>query len=81
MTPLFDCRRALDELQDWLRHEVGPESTAAIVEHLAACAPCRRHAAFEERFKAVLGRASAEERCPPEVRDRLVAALRRESGG
>jgi anti-sigma factor (TIGR02949 family) len=81
MTIAFDCRRALDELQDWLRREATPESAAAIAEHLEACAPCRHHAEFEERFRAVLGRAGAQERCPPEIRARLVAALRREAGG
>lgn len=77
----FDCRRALDELQDWLRREATPESAAAITEHLAACAPCRRHAEFEQRFQAVLARATGPERCPPEIRQRLLDALRRETGG
>jgi anti-sigma factor (TIGR02949 family) len=75
----FDCRRVLEELQDWLRREVTPDSAAAIEEHLAACAPCRRHAEFEQRFQDLLGRASAQEQCPPEVRERLVTALKRET--
>ena len=81
MTTPFDCRRALEELQDWLRREVTPESAAAIEEHIAACTPCRTHSEFEQRFRMVLGRVSAQERCPPEIRDRLIAALRREAGG
>ena len=81
MTTPFDCRRALDELQDWLHREATPDSSTAIEHHLAACAPCRRHAEFEQRFQAVLARASGQERCPPEIRDRLIAALRREAGG
>ena len=81
MTTVFDCRRALDELQDRLRREVTPETSAALDAHLAACAPCRRHAEFERRFQAVLDRARAREECPPEIRARLLAALRREAGG
>ncbi len=80
MTTLFDCRRTLDELQDWLHREVTPETAAAVEAHLALCAPCRVHQEFEQRFQLVLERASAQERCPPEFRERLVAALRREAG-
>ena len=81
MTTVYDCRQVLDELQDWLRREVTPESSAAIEAHLALCAPCRAHTEFERRFQAVLARAAGLERCPPELRERMVAALRREAGG
>lgn len=80
MTTPFDCRRTLDELQDWLRREVTPETAAAVEAHLALCAPCRVHQDFEERFQKVLARASSAEECPPEFRARLLAALRREAG-
>ena len=79
MTTTPDCARALDALQDLLCHEVDPATAAAIEAHLAACAPCRRHAAFETKFRAVLKRA-ADEECPGEVRARLLAALRKETG-
>jgi anti-sigma factor (TIGR02949 family) len=80
MTLPFDCRRTLDELQDWLRREVTPETAAAVEAHLALCGPCRVHEEFERRFQAVLERASDGEKCPPEFRARLLAALRREAG-
>lgn len=80
MTIPFDCRRTLDELQDWLRREVSPETAAAIEAHLDLCAPCRRHREFEHRFQQLLERATAREECPPEFRERLMAALRREAG-
>lgn len=81
MTPAFDCHRALDELQDWLQQESTPANAKALEEHLAACAPCRRHHEFEERFQALLARAAKREECPADTRARLLAALRRESGG
>jgi mycothiol system anti-sigma-R factor len=80
MTLPFDCRRTLDELQDWLRREVTSETAAAVEAHLALCAPCRVHEEFERRFQVVLERASSGEQCPPEFRARLLAALRREAG-
>ena len=81
MTTPYNCRQVLDELQDWLRREVTPESAAAIEAHLVLCAPCRAHAEFERRFQEVLQRAARPEACPPELRARLIAALRREAGG
>lgn len=81
MTTPYNCRQALDELQDWLRREATPESAAAIEAHLARCAPCRAHSEFERRFQEVLARATAPEQCPPEFRARLIEALRRETGG
>lgn len=80
MTLVFDCQRALEELQDWLHRESTPENAAALEEHLAVCDPCRRHKEFEERFQALLSRAATQEECPPDLRDRLRAALRREAG-
>ena len=80
MTTPPDCVRALDALQDLLRHEADPATAAAVERHLAACAPCRRHAEFETRFRAVLKRA-ADEKCPGAVRARLLTALRKETGG
>lgn len=81
MSLRFDCTRALEELQDWLHRESTPENAAALEEHLAVCAPCRKHKEFEERFQSLLARAAAQERCPPETRARLIEALRREAGG
>jgi anti-sigma factor (TIGR02949 family) len=80
MTTPPDCLRALDALQDLLCHEADPATAASIEQHLAACAPCRRHAEFETKFLDVLKRA-ADEKCPGAVRARLLAALRKETGG
>jgi anti-sigma factor (TIGR02949 family) len=79
MTLVFDCQRALEELQDWLRHESTAENAAALETHLAICAPCRRHQEFEERFQSLLARATSQDGCPPATRARLIAAVRREA--
>lgn len=80
MIPAFDCDRALDELQIWLSGESSPEDTAALEAHLAICHECSMHREFEVRFRAVLARATREEGCPPDLRARLLAELRREQG-
>lgn len=78
MIPAFDCDRALDELQMWLSGESTPDDAAALEAHLAVCHPCREHRDFEVRFRAVLARATREGGCPPDMRARLLAELRRE---
>ena len=80
MTLVFDCLRALEELQDWLHRESTAENAAALEAHLAICAPCRRHQEFEARFQALLARTTRLDGCPPESRARLIAVLRRETG-
>ena len=72
---------ALEQLQDWLRNEMTPEAAAELEAHLALCAPCRTQAGFEERFRALLERCTGEDGCPPEIRARLIEALRRERQG
>ncbi len=80
MTTPYNCRQVLDELQDFLRREASPEATAAIEAHLLLCAPCRAHTEFERRFQEVHKPATGTEGCPPDLRARLVEALRREAG-
>lgn len=72
----IDCSQMLDELQDVLRGEATPEMAEAVRQHLEACSPCVQHAAFEERFLALL-RSCAGTRIPADVRERLLASLRR----
>ena len=75
------CEAAFEALVDRLHHASTPEDVAALEAHLRLCAPCRRHAAFEERFQRLLRSVAEGERCPADVRERLLAALRRAAQG
>lgn len=75
----INCREALDRLQDYLHQEATPELARQIEAHLAACAPCLRHARFEKNFQALLGATAADVRCPDALRERVREALRRAS--
>jgi anti-sigma factor (TIGR02949 family) len=81
VSPVTDCARALEMIQDWLRREVTPAHATELEAHLNACAACRGHAEFESRFRDAIERATAQERCPAETRARLLAALDREREG
>ena len=75
----LNCREALELLQDYLHREATPELARQIERHLEHCAPCLRHARFEENFQALLGATAAEIRCPDALRERIRDALERES--
>jgi|SwirhisoilCB2_FD_contig_31_21835900_length_772_multi_6_in_0_out_0_1 anti-sigma factor (TIGR02949 family) len=72
----LNCREALELLQDYLHREATPELAQQIERHLEHCAPCLRHARFEENFQALLGATAAEIRCPDTLRKRVLEALR-----
>ena len=81
MNPPVDCQRALEQLQDWLRREMPPETAAELEAHLHRCAHCRTQSEFEARFRATIERTTSRGECPPETRARLLDALRREQNG
>lgn len=70
-----DCREALALLQDYLKEELTGEHQDRVAAHLAACAPCFKHAEFERNFLAAVERAARSVRCPDELRARIRAAL------
>ena len=78
MTESIDCDRALAELQDFLRREETPGLGPLIEAHIAHCAPCFRHAAFERNFFAMLEGRAAGIRCPDGLRTRILDAIARQ---
>ncbi len=73
----LNCQEALALLQDYLHREATPELAGQIERHLEHCAPCLRHARFEENFQALLGATASEIRCPETLRRRVLDTLRR----
>jgi anti-sigma factor (TIGR02949 family) len=76
-----DCEQALAHLQDYLKREITPELAAEVRQHLERCRPCFRHARFELNFLVMLETHGTKETCPRQVRERILAMLRREAGG
>lgn len=52
--PPPECAQVVRQLWEYLDGRVGPESVAAIEEHLAECDGCRAFAAFERRIMKTL---------------------------
>lgn len=71
----LDCGAVVRQLWDYLDRRLGPEDAAVIDAHLAACALCPPHFAFERAFLDAVARARAEARDVTTLRDRVLTAL------
>jgi anti-sigma factor (TIGR02949 family) len=74
-----DCRKAMAQLDEYLKQELTPELAAEVRQHLEHCRPCFSHAQFEENFLAKMESCGRRETCPRELRARILAALRAEA--
>jgi anti-sigma factor (TIGR02949 family) len=74
-----DCRKAMAQLDEYLKQELTPDLAVEVRRHLEHCRPCFSHARFEERFLAMIETCGRRETCPTELRARILAALRAEA--
>lgn len=80
---LFDdsgCTQAVHELYAYLDHALTRRQYEQLEDHLRRCPPCVRAFAFEAKLRATVARRCAE-RVPDGLVQRVVIAVRRESGG
>jgi anti-sigma factor (TIGR02949 family) len=73
----YDCARARDELDAFVRGELPVEAAARMQEHLDHCRGCRDVTRFEQAFRARLRQAGQRECCPDHLRKRIEALLAR----
>jgi len=63
---------------DFLKHELPPAEAEALKRHLDDCAPCEDSAEYERNFVRLMQERLGKACCPERVRERVLAALRRE---
>ena len=73
-TDCYDCRGAMQELDAFVRGELGADSVERMQQHLARCAHCGAIAQYEAAFRARL-KALAGPCCPETLRARIQAML------
>ena len=72
----MDCDAALAELEAYLDTELGQELRREIESHLAGCSHCFDRGEFRRKLRDIVRRkCSAVEELPPEVADRIRAAI------
>jgi mycothiol system anti-sigma-R factor len=72
----IDCQQVLAELYVFLDGELTEERRHRIRRHLDDCNPCLEVFDFEVELRQVI-RSHCREPVPPELRNRVVAALRK----
>ena len=76
MSEHVDCSAAMRQLWDYLDEELSEERMAAVRRHLDDCQGCWPHYDFDKAFLDALARAREANRCPEEVRRRVLDTLR-----
>ena len=69
------CAAVRARVYEFLDGELAAGDRHRIDAHLSACPPCAGHFAFERSFLAVLERRVPLDQAPPELRERIRAAL------
>jgi anti-sigma factor (TIGR02949 family) len=76
----YDCARARDELDAFVRGDLPMEEAARMQEHLDHCRDCEEVTRFERAFRTRLRQAGQGERCPGHLRKRIEALLAQPPG-
>ena len=73
----IDCRTAVQQLWDYLDHELTPERMAEVRGHLERCAKCLPHHDYARTFLVALSEARESDlRAPDVLRRRVMDSLR-----
>jgi anti-sigma factor (TIGR02949 family) len=72
----INCRRAMQQLWDFLDAELTDEQMAAVRHHVDTCSDCLPHKAWAERFLEALHAVRDERLMPPQVKARVMEKLR-----
>ena len=72
-----DCETVVRSLWAYIDRDLGEEERAAVDAHLAECEHCRAHTDFERRLVQSIAAIRSDVAEPDELRERVLAALRR----
>lgn len=76
--PMLTCHEALERLYEFLDGELSSQEMASMEAHFHVCSRCYPVLQFESAFLEVLERVRSREKCPSELRSRLMSALEAE---
>lgn len=70
------CKETLTRLDDYIDRELSPREMKQVATHLKVCAKCARLYRFEREFIEDMRAKVAQVQTPPELMERVRAALR-----
>ena len=71
---MISCAEAVTRLWDYVERQLPAQEEQQIDEHIAVCRQCCGEADFAVHLRAFMGK-HAQERIPPDARDRLEVFL------
>ncbi len=74
----IDCRTAVQQLWDYLDHELDAKRMAEVTAHVERCAECGEHFQFARTFLSALSASRSDVPDARALRSRVVEALQRE---
>ena len=72
----IDCEKALQQIFQFIDHELGGDEREAMQRHLHTCKTCFSRAEFERRLKGKVGELRQEQDAPEVVRSRVSRLLK-----
>ncbi len=72
----IDCEKALQQIFQFIDHELGGDEREAMQRHLHTCKSCFSRAEFERRLKGIVGELRQEQDAPEVVRSRVSRLLK-----
>jgi len=70
-----DCQQALDQIFEYIDHELPDEELRHIGDHLKDCPPCEAEHRINEKIKNLVGTAG-DEVAPDDLRARVLATIK-----
>jgi mycothiol system anti-sigma-R factor len=70
-----DCRQALDQIFEYIDHELPDEELRHIGDHLKECPPCEAEHRINEKIKNLVGKCG-DEVAPDDLRSRVLDTIR-----
>lgn len=78
--PVDACYEAFGHVWDYLDGRLPEATTSELLSHLDICAKCREYGEFQEAYRTAIARLRRRAGAPPELHDRIRAALASERG-
>jgi mycothiol system anti-sigma-R factor len=72
----MNCLQVIEQLWQYLDHELDGESSNQLERHLQQCRECFSKAEFERQLRTLLRRSCGGEQAPSHLRERLSRLLR-----
>ena len=70
-----DCEHVLEQVYQFIDHELDTASSDAIRQHLVACEPCLEHFDVEQAVKSLVSKCCGGDTAPHHLRDKVLGQL------